>query len=107
MFEIDTEARVPSVFGKQISEYESSRLSNQTVTHSLSFSCRQEIADASDFAIVLDMRPLDITENMEGMTAFAESIFKVGQSMPIGVAINQNSYLPCRTTIDSSLVKLA
>ena len=42
-------------------------------------------------------------EDHEGITQFAESIFKAGQTVPYGVSINRKSYIPTKTAINTSL----
>ena len=70
--------------------------------HNLSAGCRQNIADLTALAVVLHLRPLGFTENQADMSAFAESIFKAGQSVPNGVFASPKSYLPSRCMVKAS-----
>lgn len=69
----------------------------------LPLSFTQRISDAVALAVVLDLRPLGFTEKKEGIVALAEAVFKAGQSIPYGVPINRELYLPSRSAGKASL----
>ena len=67
---------------------------------------RDEISKADALVIIHYLRPRKFAEEREGIALFAESIFKARQTIPFGLSINRNSYLPTKTAINASLEKL-
>ncbi len=53
--------------------------------------CRTDIARSAILALVLDLRPLSFTENHEGMNCLLRSVFKAGQSIPLGVRVEKKA----------------
>lgn len=106
LFQINTRQGGTNRFGRHVNEHERGFANQNTMDQDLSHGCKKDIADAAALAVVLDLRPLSFAENREGMTSFARSVFLAGQSVPVGVSINPQSYLPSRTAVKSSLDRL-
>ncbi len=105
MFPIDTKKGGTNRFGFHMRTHEKSMCPTKGI-QDLDGKCRDETPRAGALAIILDLRPMKFAEEHEGMAIFAESIFKAGQTIPYGVSINRQSYLPTRTAIRSSLEKM-
>ena len=107
LFEIDTRKGGTNRFGRHMMEHERTSRTTVSIPQNLATRCRQDIARAAALAVVLNLRPLGFADNKEGMSAYAEAVFRAGQSVPHGVSINNNSYLPCRSTVKNSVADLA
>ena len=103
---LDTKKGGTNRFGNHWRTHEKLRSENEPVQQMLDGRCREAISRSAAMAVMLDLRPLSFAEDHEGIAAFAESIFKAGQSIPYGVPVNRKSYLPTRSAVNTALTGL-
>lgn len=68
---------------------------------------RSKVARAAAIAVALDHRPISFTDKKKGMSIFAETLFKAGQTFSCNDNIDPASLLPCAKTVTKELEKLA
>ena len=105
MFPIDTKKGGTNSFRVHMQTHKKSTVPTEAVQE-LDVECRDEISRAGALAVMLELEPKSYAEAHEGIAIFDESIFKAGQTIPYGVTIDWKSYLPTKTSVDSSLEKM-
>jgi len=92
---------------RDLERHEKQSDSQQVCPQDLGERCRRNITDAAGLAAILDMRPLEFTDNHPGIAAFATEVFKAGQSVPVGIVINLKSYLQSCGAVSDAVSRIA
>ena len=98
----------------EIEQGGTSRLERHTVTHckgscivpfqrQLSSAARTKLAHSAVLVACLDIRPLLFCDNNVGMRCFAQTIFELGQTVPVNERIDLRPYYPERTAVSKAV----
>ena len=68
---------------------------------SLPVHSKTKVAHAAALVVALDIRPLSFCDKHPGMRQFSNTIFELGQTIPVSERINPKCYLPGQTAVTS------
>ena len=106
IFEINTIKGGTNKFGRHVLEHDKAEGIHNHIAQDLNDKCRQSITDATALTVVLDLWSFSFAQNNPSMAAYGKAVFKAGQSVPYGVAVNLQSYLPSQAAVKSSLERM-
>lgn len=73
--------------------HENPAIPNSESQATLSLPCPDKFARKAMLTAVLNLKSFSFTDKKEGMTAFLQSVFEAGQSIPLGVRVDRNVYV--------------